>query len=152
MKFKILTTLIICSTVTGYAQITIDQLLKEIEKNNKSILTEKKYWEAQKLFYKTGLTPDNPKAEIDYMAGRPAGAGNQRDIAVTQGFDFPTSYGKRKSLSNEQIGNIDNQINAFRQDILLEAKLLCIQLVYRTKFQEQLTQQISNSNGARRAF
>jgi outer membrane protein TolC len=120
--------------------------LKEIEKNNKSILTEKKYWEAQKLFYKTGLTPDNPKAEIDYMAGRPAGAGNQRDIAVTQGFDFPTSYGKRKSLSNEQIGNIDNQINAFRQDILLEAKLLCIQLVYRTKFQEQLTQRLDNAN------
>jgi outer membrane protein, heavy metal efflux system len=146
MKLKILTTLVICSTVSGFAQTSIDQLLKEIEKNNKSILAEKQYWETQKLSYKTGLTPDNPKAEIDYMVGRPEGAGNQRDIVVTQGFDFPTSYGKRKSVSNEQIKNVDNELNAFRQEILLEAKLLCIQLVYRTKYQEQLKRRLDNAN------
>jgi outer membrane protein, heavy metal efflux system len=129
MKLKILVALIICSPLSGFAQTKVDQLLKEIEQNNKSIIAEKQYWEAQKLSYKTGLTPDNPKAEIDYMVGRPEGAGNQRDIVVTQGLDFPTSYGKRKSLSNEQIGNADNHMAAFRQEILLEAKLLCIQLV-----------------------
>jgi outer membrane protein, heavy metal efflux system len=146
MKCKILIALLICSTANSFAQTSIDQLLKEIEKNNKSILAEKQYWEAQKLSYKTGLTPDNPKAEIDYMVGRPEGAGNQRDIVVTQGFDFPTSYGKRKSLSNEQIGNVDNQMNAFRQEILLEAKLLCIEVVYRTKFQDQLKQRLTNAD------
>jgi outer membrane protein, heavy metal efflux system len=146
MKYKILIALILCSTANSFAQTSIDQLLKEIEKNNKSIRAEKQYWEAQKLSYKTGLTPDNPKAEIDYMRGRPEGAGNQQDIAVTQGFDFPTSYGKRKSLSNEQIGNVDNQLNAFRQEILLEAKLLCIEVVYRTKLQDQLKQRLNNAD------
>jgi cobalt-zinc-cadmium efflux system outer membrane protein len=146
MKFKILIALITCSTVSSFAQTSIDQLLKEIEKNNKSIIAEMQYWEAQKLSYKTGLTPDNPKAEIDYMVGRPEGAGNQRDIVVTQGFDFPTSYGKRKSLSNEQIGNVDNQMNAFRQEVLLEAKLLCIQFVYHTKFEGQLKQRLANAD------
>lgn len=146
MKYKILIAVILCSVANSFAQTSIDQLLKEIEKNNKSIVAEKQYWEAQKLSYKTGLTPDNPIAEIDYMVGRPEGAGNQRDIAVTQGFDFPTSYAKRKSLSNEQIGNVDNQINVFRQQILLEAKLLCIEVVYRTKFQDQLKQRLTNAD------
>jgi outer membrane protein, heavy metal efflux system len=146
MKYKILIAIILCSAANSFAQTSIDQLLKEIEKNNKSILAEKQYWEAQKLSYKTGLTPDNPKAEIDYMVGRPEGAGNQRDIVVTQGFDFPTSYGKRKSLSDEQIGNVDNQMNAFRQEILLEAKLLCIELVYRTKFQDQLKERLTTAD------
>src|SRR5688572_18678912 len=146
MKFKMLTVLIVCSAVSCVAQTSIDELLKEIERNNKSIIAEKQYWEAQKLAYKTGLTPDNPKAEIDYMVGRPEGAGNQRDIVITQGFDFPTAYGKRKGLSKEQIDNVDNQVNAFRQEILLGAKLLCIELVYRAKFQDQLKQRLDNAD------
>lgn len=146
MNFKILTAIILCLSVSSFAQTSIDQLLKEVERNNKSIIAEKQYWEAQKLSYKTGLTPDNPKAEIDYMVGRPEGAGNQRDIVIIQGFDFPTSYVKRKSFSNEQIENVDNQVNAFRQDVLLEAKLLCIELIYRTKLNEQLKERLNNAD------
>src|SRR5687768_16724065 len=37
-------------------------------------------------------------------------------------------------------------MNVFRQEILLEAKLLCIQLVYRSKFQEQLKQRLNNAD------
>jgi outer membrane protein, heavy metal efflux system len=37
-------------------------------------------------------------------------------------------------------------MNAFRQNILLEAKLLCIQLVYRNKLQEQLKQRLNNAD------
>jgi outer membrane protein, heavy metal efflux system len=146
MKLKILSALVICSTISSFAQTNIDQLLMEIERNNKSLIAEKQYWEAQKLSYKTGLTPDNPKAEIDYMAGRPELAGNQRDIVVIQGFDFPTSYGKRKSVSNEQIENVDNQLNIFRQEVLLTAKLLCIELFYHTKFLDHLKQRLANAD------
>lgn len=146
MKPNILTAVFLLSATCSFCQTSIDQLLKEIEKNNKSIIAEKQYWEAQRLFYKTGLTPDNPKAELDYMVGRPEGAGNQRDIVVTQGFDFPTAYGKRKSLSNEQFKNIDNELNAFRQEILLEAKLLCINLVYRTKLRDELNARLENAD------
>jgi outer membrane protein, heavy metal efflux system len=146
MNFKILTAIMLCLSVSSFAQTSIDQLLKEVERNNKSIIAEKQHWEAQKISYKTGLTPDNPKAEIDYMVGRPEGAGNQRDIVVTQAFDFPTSYAKRKSFSNEQIENVENQVNAFRQEVLLEAKLLCIEFIYRTKLNEQLKERLNNAD------
>lgn len=146
MNCKILTAIILCLSVSSFAQTSIDQLLNEVERNNKSIIAEKQYREAQKLSYKTGLTPDNPKAEIDYMVGRPEGAGNQRDIVIIQGFDFPTSYVKRKSFSNEQVKNVDNQLNAFRQEVLLEAKLLCIEQIYRTKLNEQLKERLKNAD------
>jgi outer membrane protein TolC len=134
-----------CVSLTAFSQDGIELLLKEVEKNNKSLIAEKQYWEAQKLSYKTGLTPDNPKAEIDYMVGRPEGAGNQRDFVVTQGFDFPTSYAKKKNVSNQQIVNAEYQLSAFRQQILLEAKLLCIQYIFRNKLNVELQKRLINS-------
>jgi cobalt-zinc-cadmium efflux system outer membrane protein len=147
MKRKILVTLFISTLHNAcFSQTTIDQVLKEVEKNNKSLLSEKQYWEAQKLSYKTGLTPENPKAEFDYMIGRPEGAGNQRDIVVTQAFDFPTSYGKRKSVSNLQLQNADYQLNISRQEILLEAKLLCLDYIFRSKLQNELQKRLQNAD------
>jgi outer membrane protein, heavy metal efflux system len=133
-------------TVVSYAQTSMEEILKQVEQNNKSIIAEKQYWEAQKLSYKTGLTPENPKAEVDYMVGRPEGAGNQRDIAITQSFDFPTSYGRRKSVSNQQIVNADNQLNIVRQQVLLDAKLACIEFIFRSKYQSELQKRLQNAD------
>jgi outer membrane protein, heavy metal efflux system len=146
MKRNILMTIFMLSFGCAYAQTSIDEVLKQVEQNNKSIITEKQYWEAQKLSYKTGLTPENPKAEFDYMVGRPEGAGNQRDIVITQGFDFPTSYGKRKSVSNQQIINADHQFSAVRQQVLLEAKLACIDFIFRSKQQLELDKRLKNAD------
>lgn len=147
MKQKILITLCISLySLSSFAQDGISRALKEIEKNNKSLIAEKQYWEAEKLSYKTGLAPDNPKAEIDYMVGSPEGAGNQRDIAVTQGFDFPTSYIKRKNVAEQRIINADHKYNAIRQQVLLEAKLLCIAYVFRSKMGRQLEKRLNNAD------
>jgi cobalt-zinc-cadmium efflux system outer membrane protein len=146
MKSKVILLFLMTCVVPLYAQVTIDKVLSEIEKNNKSLMTEKQHWEAQKLSYKTGLTPENPKAELDYMKGRPEGAGNQQDFAITQGFDFPTSYGKRKSVSNEQITNADHKFNSTRQEVLLEAKLLCIEYVFRNKYEQELEKRLQTAD------
>ena len=49
--------------LAGFAQSNIDAILKEVETNNKSIATNKKYWDAKRLEYKTGLTPYDPQVE-----------------------------------------------------------------------------------------
>ena len=38
------------------AQNSVDNILSEIAKNNKSLIANQQYWEAKKLQYKTGLT------------------------------------------------------------------------------------------------
>lgn len=120
------------------AQSTIDSVLTSIAENNKDILANVQYWEARNLELTTGLTPANPKIDYDYLIGTPANAGNQTDFVVTQALDFPTAYIKKKQLSNEQIKLAEFQLVSTRQDILLSAKLICVELVYRNKLQAEL--------------
>lgn len=129
---------IITTVAATKAQTGIENVLDEIERNNKSLATERQYLEAQKLSYKTGLNPENPRIEYDHLAGRPDGAGTQQDFAVTQAFDFPTAYGKRRDVSNERTEKAELEFDATRQRILLEAKLSCIDYIYRNKLAVEL--------------
>lgn len=126
-------------TIQLQAQSGLETVLTDISKNNKTLQTQSKYWEAQKLQYNTGNTLYDPTVSYDFMRGTPnAIAGNQTDITVTQRFDFPTVYGKKKNLANEKSKQADFYITANRQEILLEAKKICIELVYRNKLQERI--------------
>jgi len=117
--------------IKANGQTSIDSVMENIARNNKTIIANTKYWEAKTLEYQTGLTPYNPKVDFDYLIGTPSNAGNQTEFAFTQTFDFPTVYVRKKQLSNEQIKQAEYQLNANRQEILLEAKLICLELIYR---------------------
>lgn len=139
MKNNVLLFLATLSFGLGYSQSNIDTILSEIAKNNKTIQANTQYWNAQKVQYKTGNSLYNPTIEYDYLKGSPANAGNQTDIVVTQSFDFPTVYGKKNQLTNQLVIQADLQLKAANQELLLEAKRICIELVYRNKLQIPLT-------------
>ncbi len=139
MNYKLLICFVLLSLTTVSAQSTIDKALIEIAKNNKTIQANTQYWNAQKIQYKTGNTLYNPTVEYDYLKGIPANAGNQTDIVVTQSFDFPTAYGKKNQLAKEKTNQADLQLKSANQAVLLEAKKVCIELVYRNKLQIPLT-------------
>ena len=112
------------------AQNDVDSIMKQVERNNKSLQTNRKYWEARKSEFGTGLTPYDPLVEYDYMWGAPANAGNQKDFSVTQRLDFPTAYKRKKELSTQQIAQTELQQLVHRQDVLLESKLYALQVIY----------------------
>ena len=99
------------------AQVSIEDILVEIEKNNKTLQANAQNTEAQKLAFKSNNPLYNPNVEYDFMYGFPVNAGNQTDFLVNQTFDFPTSYGKRKQLSEGRISQTDFQLNASRQSL-----------------------------------
>lgn len=136
----------------GLAQTSLDSALLSIAKNNKSIIANTNYWDAKKLEYQTGLTPYNPRVDYDYLIGTPTNAGNQTDFAITQAFDFPTVYARKKQLSKEQSKQAEFQSNAARKDILLEAKLIGIELVYRNKLNTELSIRKQNTEKWLAAF
>jgi outer membrane protein, heavy metal efflux system len=144
---KKLTLYIISCFLTGavIAQNNVDSVMKLVEKNNKSIQSNKKYWEAKQAEFKTGLTLYDPQVEYDYLFGSPAGAGNQKDFSVTQRLDFPTAYKRRKELSNQQVAQTSLQQQVYRQDILLEAKLLTLQVIYLNKKSTELNLRLINT-------
>lgn len=123
----------------GYSQSNIDKILVEIAKNNKTIQANTQYWSAQKVQHRTGNSLYNPTVEYDYLKGSPANAGNQTDFTITQSFDFPSVYGKKNTLANQLDIQADLHLKAANQALLLEAKKICIELVYRNKLQVPLT-------------
>lgn len=124
------------------AQNSIDNILIEVGKNNKAIQSNKQYWEAQKVKYKSGLNPSNPKVEYEFLSGSPATAGNQTDIFIIQELDFPTAYIKKNQVANEQIGKIEFEEKRYKQKVLLVTKQLCIDLVYLNKKQAELDKRL----------
>lgn len=123
------------------AQTGVETVLSAIAKNNTTLQAQRNYWEAQQLLYNTGITLYDPVVSYDFMRGAPnAIAGNQTDINVTQRFDFPTVYGKKKGLAEEQSRQAHFSLTARRQEILLEAKKICIELIYRNKLQQRIVE------------
>jgi outer membrane protein TolC len=131
--------------INSFAQFDVDRVLKEVEANNKSIQSNKKYWEARRAEFKTGLTPYDPQIEYDYLLGSPVGAGNQRDFSVTQRLDFPTTYKRKRELSGSQIAQTELQQKVHRQDVLLQAKLVSLQIISLNKKAEELNRRLVNT-------
>lgn len=144
--------LISVTSFPSWAQVSLEDILAEIEKNNKTLQANAQYTEAQKLAFKSNNPLYNPNVEYDYMYGFPLNAGNQTDFLVNQAFDFPTSYGKRKKLSEGRISQSDLQYNAGRLEVLFEAQSTCLELVYRNKLQVQLQERKSYTEGLLTSF
>lgn len=146
MKNLIITTILFCFSLIASAQSQTDAVLESIRKNNKTIQAGIRYWRSQNTFAKTGNTPRDPVVEYDHLYGSPAGAGTQKDFSVTQQLDFPTAYGYRSKIANSKIEqNAYLQKNA-EQEVLLEAKKVCIELVYQNKRQAELERRTAISH------
>lgn len=129
----------------AWAQSGVDSVLQQVEANNKFLKSNKKYGEAKAAEFKTGLTPYDPQVEYDYLFGSPVAAGNQRDFSVTQRFDFPSVYKRKRELSGLQINQTQLQQKVYRQDILLEAKLLTLQIIHLNKKGLELSRRQANT-------
>lgn len=145
MKRTFLFITICFASLHSAAQSNIDAVLSQVATNNKTIVAEQQHWEAKKLEYKTGISLPNPQAEYDYLWGNPSNVGNETEFVAYQPFDFPTSYIKRRQAADLQIAQADFFVQSKRQDVLLEAKVVCIELVYRNKLQTVLNQRLQQT-------
>lgn len=121
---------------------TVNDLLWQIETNNKKLQAERQRLQAAKTGFQTGLTLYDPQVSYDYMKGSPATAGNQIDFIINQPFDFPTAYGQKKKVSDLKVSQADFEEAVIRREILLEAKVLCVQLIYLNRRKAELAQRL----------
>ncbi|MDR1666507.1 MAG: TolC family protein [Bacteroidales bacterium] len=121
-----------------YAQNRIDSVLLSIEENNTTLKALRETAGAQKLENRTGIYLSAPEAGINYLWGKPGDIGKRTDISVKQTFDIPTITGMKSRLADGRNNLLDWQYKAGRMDILLEAKLYCIDLVYYNALKREL--------------
>ncbi len=130
-------------SLSAKAQNTVQDVLSAIEKNNPVLKANEQFFEAQNLGFKAQTNLDNP--ELEWEKSFSSDEGKPYEILVSQSFDFPTSYLYKNQLKKAQIANTENYKAKSRQEILLEAKLLCINLIYYNKQKAELNNRLSNA-------
>ena len=132
-------------TLTTRAQNSIDQVLKSIETNNKSLQANTKMTDAQKLEAQTGKFLANPSVEWEQMWGNRNNPGSEYTLTVKQSLDFPTTYSNKNKLAKLKANTIGFQSAAYRQQLLLNAKQTCIEIIYLRKQKSLLDERLANA-------
>ena len=137
--------LMLLGTLTTRAQSSIDQVLRSIETNNKSLQANTKMTDAQKLEAQTGKFLANPSVEWEQMWGNRNNPGSEYTLTVKQSLDFPTTYSNKNKLANLKANTIGFQSAAYRQQLLLNAKQTCIEIIYLRKQKSLLDERLANA-------
>ncbi|MBC8267047.1 MAG: TolC family protein [Flavobacteriales bacterium] len=131
--------------INVYAQNNLNQILNDIAKNNKSIIAYNQLLKSQKTELKSQLNLKNPSVEFDNLKLTSDNLIEQRNILISQTFDFPTAYFQKRKLVNASIDNLKINAEIHKQDILFKAKQTFIELVFYNKYHLQLQKRFKNS-------
>lgn len=130
-------------SLQGMAQSSVQEVLQEIEKNNPKLKAHQQYLEAQKLGFRAQNNLTNP--ELEWEKSFSSQEGKPYEILVSQSFDFPTSYIYKNQIRDEKTANLQNSSARVRQEVLLNSKLLCFELIYRSKQNIELSTRLDNA-------
>ena len=108
---------------------SIDQVLQSIEQNNKELQSALQLNKAQKIENRTANNLPDPTVSYSSFYKNGAGPGHGTEFVASQGFDFPTQYITRNRQADLANRALDSQQLATRRDILLKAKILCLDLI-----------------------
>lgn len=108
---------------------TIDELLREIEANNLELKAARHDASADVADAKADNTLAGPSAEFSPFWQKDVSGLSSSELIVSQEFDFPTVYAARSKAVKAREEMLSAQFDATRRDLLLDAKLRCIELV-----------------------
>lgn len=138
MKRLLFTFLFATTLYTGAAQSSIDEVLRSVENNNKELQANRQLVTAQTLEAKLDNNLPDPTVTYSHLYGNQEGMGFTGEFIASQSFDFPSLYAQRKKLSQLQGENFTKQGDEVRQQILLQAKEVCLDLILLNQQQQLL--------------
>ncbi len=107
----------------------IDRVLWSIEQNNKELQASEHDLTALKQNARIDNNLTDPSVSYTYQYGKQKDVANENELEVTQDFDFPTLYAARNKYGKLMNEAYEKRFAMARRDILLEAKLLCLDLI-----------------------
>lgn len=132
-------------TFVSGAQNSAEVVLASVEKNNPELLALRKRTESEKYGFKAERMVEGPEVGFDYLWGSPADIGTRKDISVTQSIDIATISGTKGKIAKSESELSDMQFNVRRQEILLQAKLLYINIIYCNAVGAELERRLERS-------
>lgn len=147
MKHKIIYVLVLVLIgVNSYSQNNIDDILTTIEQNNTTLSAYRSSMNAEMIGNKTGNYLQNPEIELAHLWSSPIFIGNRTDIAITQGFDFPTAYKYRSNISDLKNQQLEIEYRKQLRDLNLEVRNICLDLIYFNSLKGELEQRKDNAS------
>jgi len=137
--------ILLSASIPVFAQVSVDSVLANVERNNTALLAYRRHLEAEKLMNKTGLTPADPEIEFNILWGNPSLIGNRNDFSIRQSFDFPTAYAYRHQIST--LKNEQAEFNFHKQylEIIHHTRRLCIELTYQNAREIEFSRRHENA-------
>lgn len=132
-------------TFVSEAQNSAEVVLASVEKNNPELQALRKRTESEKYGFKAERMVEAPEVGFDYLWGSPADIGTRKDISVTQSIDIATISGTKGKIAKSESELSDMQFNVRRQEILLQAKLLYINIIYCNAVGAELERRLERS-------
>ena len=127
------------------AQNGIEQVLKNIEANNKELQANAQLITSQKLEAKTDNNLPDPTLSYAHLWGAKDKNETIGELVVSQSFDFPSLYATRNKLNRLKAGAFDSQADVFRQEKLLLAKEVCLDIIMLRQQKHILEERLRNA-------
>lgn len=129
-KIVILAAITIAWADAAYGQNSIENVLRQVEANNKTLYARASLAEADMLAEKMGNSLPDPEVAYEHMWGTRAVSGQKGEVTATQSFDFPTAYIERNRLAELRGKKYASEYDLYRQQVLLETYELCVELIF----------------------
>ena len=124
----------------------IDEVLRNIERNNKELQASAKDAEAARMEVQTQNNLEDLSVEYSPFYTKGISGMSSSELVVSQSFDFPTLYAARHSSGKLQKEVVDRQYQVERRELLLSAKNLCLDLIMLNKQQAMLSLRKKNAS------
>ncbi|MFN4764559.1 TolC family protein [Gillisia sp. Q332] len=120
--------------VHGFSQDkNIEEVLIEIEQNNTELKGYKSFIESQQLENRSNNNLPDPQLSGYYLPFGDNATGDYTEYEVSQSFEFPTVYGARSKWNDLKSTQLQTSYAKKRQEILLSAKELLIEIAFLQK-------------------
>ncbi|MDD3038415.1 TolC family protein [Bacteroides sp.] len=146
-RIIIISSVLLALTGGVQAQNGIDQVLRTIETNNKGLQANAQLIASQKLEAKTANNLADPTLSYAHLWGAKDKTETIGELVISQSFDFPSLYVTRNKLNRLKSGAFDSQADVFRQEMLLQAKEICLDIIMLRQQKQILEERLRNAKG-----
>lgn len=123
----------------------IEQVLREVATNNKELQANAQLIASQKLEARTDNNLPDPTLSYAHLWGSKDKSETIGELVISQSFDFPSLYATRSKLNRLKAGTYDSQAQVFRQDKLLQAKEICLDIIMLRQQEKILQERLKNA-------
>lgn len=111
----------------------MDKILNAVRLNNIELKTLQSFVKSEGLYIKSSNNLADPEIIAYYLPFGIHLPGDYSEYQISQAFEFPSVYSARSKLINQQQRQLRVQYEKAEQEILLNAKKHCLNIIYLTR-------------------